>query len=115
MKNEYVKPSMQWVPMRSNDAVADVCWAYAKNGKDFYHDIPGYGHAILRITSNGGCNGGVLFAVEFSDPNMTSAQIASAKAYMDKVIAQAKAESGGGKATSYKGSPFEGSVSPSWS
>ena len=113
MKREYVSPSMEWVSMRSTEAIADVCWAYAKNGKDFYHDIPGYGYAILHIVG-GGCSKGTLFAVEFSDPTMTSQQVADAKAYMDKILAEAVAKSGN-NATAYKQSDFEARVDPSWS
>ena len=116
MKREYVSPSMQWVAMRSNEAVADICWGYANNGKKFYHDIPGMGYAIIKITSSGGCKANLVFVVEFSDgTQMTPTEKATAQAYIDKVIAQAKAQSGGGNASNYKGSPFSASPDTSWS
>ena len=116
MKREYESPSLQWVAMQSGEAVADICWGYANNGKTFYHDIPGMGYAILNIISSGGCKADLVFVVEFSNgEEMTAAQRAAAQAYIDKAIATAKAQSGGGKASSYKGSPFVSNPSPSWS
>lgn len=115
MKREYVSPSLQWVAMRSSDAVADICWAYARNGKDFYHDIPGMGYAILKIVSSGGCKADVVFVVEFSSgEQMTASQMAAAQSYIDKVIADAKAKAGN-KASNYKGSVFVASPDYSWS
>ena len=116
MKREYERPSLQWVAMRSNEAVADICWGYANNGKKFYHDIPGMGYAIIKISSSGGCKANLVFVVEFSDGRqMSESERIAAQAYIDKVIAQAKAESGGGKASNYKGSPFSASPDYSWS
>lgn len=116
MKREYVRPSLQWVAMEANEAVADICWGYANNGKEFYHDIPGMGYAILEIVSSGGCKADLVFVVEFSNgAQMTAAQKAAAQAYIDKAIATAKAQSGSGNVSSYKGSPFVDNPSPSWS
>lgn len=114
MKREYVSPSLQWVAMRSSDAVADICWAYARNGKDFFHDIPGVGHAILTITGGSGCDNKATFVYEFSNPHLTASQRAQAQAYIEKVIAEAKATAGN-KASSYKGSPFTQNPDVSWS
>ena len=116
MKREYVSPSLQWVAMRSSEAVADICWGYANNGKTFYHDIPGLGYAILNIISSGGCKADIVFVVEFSNgEQMTPSQRAAAQAYIDQAIAEAKAKAGGGNASSYKGSPFVASPDHSWS
>ena len=116
MKREYERPSLQWVAMEADKAVADICWGYANNGKNFYHDIPGMGYAILKIVSQGGCKADLVFVVEFSNgAQMTAAQRAAAQAYIDKAIATAKANSGGGKASNYKGSPFVSSPDVSWS
>ena len=114
MKREYEKPRLQWVTMEANEAIADICWAYAKNGKDFYHDIPGVGYAILTITGGSGCDNKATFVYEFSNPHLTAAQRAAAQAYIEKVIAEAKAKAGG-KASSYKGSVFVSSPETSWS
>lgn len=115
MKKEYVKPSVQWVSMRSSEAVADICWAYARNGKDFFHDIPGYGYCIITIQGGSGCDANAVFVLQYSNPNMTDAQRQQAESYMQGVIAQAKAEAGN-KASSYKNSNhFSKNPDPSWS
>ena len=116
MKRKYEKPHLQWVAMQSNEPVADICWGYANNGQPFYHDIPGLGYAILEIVSQGGCKADLVFVVEFSNGDqMTATERAAAQAYIDKAIAKAKAESGSGNTSSYKGSPFVADPSPSWS
>lgn len=114
MKRPYVNPKIEYVQVQSNQNVSDICWGYAKNGKTFYYDVPGYGYAILHVTGKS-CNSGVVFSVEFSDPgNMTSAQIAAGEAYMQKVIAECKAISGN-NAEPFKGSPFVPTPDLSWS
>lgn len=114
MKRIYAKPNMRSVPIVSGQAVADICWAYAKNGKSFYYDVPGRGYAILQITSSRGCDGGTLFDIDYSEANLTPEEIASFDAYMEKIIAQAKATAGN-SAEPFKGSPFSSSADPSWS
>lgn len=114
MKRVYEKPAMQWVVMQSNEAIADVCWAYAQNGKDFYHDIPGVGHAILTIVDSSGCDNQATFVYEFSNAHLTATERASAQSYMEQVIAEAKAKAGN-KASNYKGSPFVAKPDYSWS
>ena len=114
MKRTYATPTIEYVQVRSNQNVADICWAYAKNGKNFYYDIPGYGYAILNVVGRN-CNKGTVIGVEFSDPSgMTSAQIAAAEAYMQEVIAEAKAIAGN-NAQPFKSSPFVSSPDSDWS
>ncbi len=113
-KRLYEKPNIQLVPIVPEQAVADVCWAYAKNKQPFYYNVPGRGYAILKIASGGGCNGGVLFDIDYSATDLTPEEIASFDAHMEKVIAQAKAAAGN-NATPFKGSPFSGSTDSSWS
>ena len=114
MKRVYEKPNIQCVHNASEQAVADVCWAYAKNKQPFYYNVPGRGYAILKIASGGGCNGGVLFDIDYSETDLTPEEIASFDAYMEKVIAQAKAQAGN-NATPFKGSPFSADEDPTWS
>ena len=114
MKRPYECPKIEYVLVQSNQNVAAICWSYAKNGKDFYYDVPGYGYAIMHVVGNA-CNSGTVIAVEFSDPTgMTSAQIAAAEAYMQDIIAQAKATAGN-NSTSFKGSQFVSSPDSDWS
>ena len=114
MKRPYVNPKIEYVQVQSNQNVSDICWAYAKNGKTFYYDVPGYGYAILHVKGKS-CNSGVVFSVEFSDPdNMTSAQIAAGEAYMQEVIAKAMATAGN-SAEPFSSSPFVATPDPSWS
>ena len=114
MKRPYVNPKIEYVQVQSNQNVSDICWAYAKNGKTFYYDVPGYGYAILHVKGKS-CNSGVVFSVEFSDSdNMTSAQIAAGEAYMQEVIAKAMATAGN-SAEPFSSSPFVATPDPSWS
>ena len=114
MKRTYASPKIEYVQVHSNQNVADICWAYGKNGKKFYYDIPGYGYAILHVT-NRSCASSTIIGVEFSDPSgMTSNDIAAAEAYMQRVIAEAKATAGN-NAQPFKSSPFDASPDPTWS
>ena len=115
MKREYKKPLVQRVIMCPSEDIAAICWAFAKNGKNFYHDIPGLGYAILHFETTNGCNGGALIIVEFpTDLGLTSEQIARGKDYMEKRIAQAQAEAGN-NAEPYNGSTFQNKVDSNWS
>lgn len=40
MKKTYIEPQSKFVQTRGADAVADVCWAYGKNNKDFFTTLP---------------------------------------------------------------------------
>ena len=56
-----------------------------------------------------------MIGVEFSDPSgMSSSDIAAAEAYMQQVIAEAKATAGN-KAQPFKGSKFVASPDSDWS
>ena len=114
MKRPYEKPNIQCVTIASEQAVADICWAYASNKQPFYYNVPGRGYAILKIVSSGGCSSGVLFDIDYSETDLTPEEMASFDAYMEKVIAQAKAQAGN-NATPFKGSPFSGTEDPTWS
>ena len=114
MKRPYASPTIEYVQVQSSQKVSDICWAYGKNGKNFYYDIPGYGYAILHVT-NRSCASSTLIGVEFSESaNMTSAQIAAAEAYMQQVIAESKALAGN-NAQPFKSSPYSASPDPDWS
>ena len=114
MKRPYANPKIEYVRVQSNQNVSDICWAYAKNGKTFYYNVPGYGYAILHVSGKS-CDSGVVFQVEFSDPeNMTPEEIAAGNAYMQDVINEARATSGN-SAEPFSGSPFVATPDPSWS
>ena len=117
MKQKYEKPAAKWIDIRSKQSVAEVCWGYVSSGQEFYHDIPGYGYAIMKVYADKkGCKGDIYFTVEFSNAaNMTSEQIAKAQAYIDKVAAHAKAESAAGNPSPYKKSPFNAGIDSTWS
>ena len=107
---EYSKPQLRFVATRAEDAVADICWAYATghSGKSFYYDTPGAGYAELAIyeTTNG-CTGAVVTIVGYH--NGASAETGEA------AVRAAIALGGGSKAQPFKGSPFEKKPDPSWS
>lgn len=113
MKRKYNSPQMQWVPIRSNRAVADVCWAHAKNVKPFYYNTYGTGYAELYAVGNK-CNREVTFEIKYYPETMTAEEKAAADADMQHVIAQVVAEMPQ-KPTNYKGSPFVDNVNPEWS
>lgn len=115
MKRPYVKPKIERVPIRPDQAVADICWAYAKNGKPFYYDVPGVGYAQIHAVAKGGCSSATDFTVEiFADRPMTSAQIAQAEQFILQHINESVALAGN-KPSPFKGSDFSKSPSPDWS
>ena len=113
MKRTYNSPEMHWVPVCSNSAVADVCWAYANNVKPFYYNTYGRGYAEL-YAMGGSCDKDVFFEIRYYPENLSAAEKAIADADMQKVIARVTAEMPQ-KPTHYKGSGFAPSVDPSWS
>ena len=113
MKRAYHSPQMQWVPVCSNSAVADVCWAYAKNVKPFYYNTYGRGYAAL-YAMGGSCDKNVFFEIRYYPEDLSPAEKALADADMQAVIARVMAEMPQ-KPTNYKGSVFSPSIDPDWS
>lgn len=113
MKRFYSSPEMLWVPICSNKAVADVCWAYANNVKPFYYNTYGKGYAEL-YAMGGKCSKDIYFEIKYMPEDMSAADKAIADADMQKVIARVMAEMPQ-KPNNYKGSVFSPSVDPSWS
>jgi hypothetical protein len=113
MKRTYNSPEMHWVPVCSNSAVADVCWAYANNVKPFYYNTYGRGYAEL-YAMGGKCNKNVFFEIRYYPEDLSAEEKAMADADMQRVIAQVTAEMPN-KPNNYKGSNFSPSVDPSWS
>ena len=113
MKRAYNSPEMHWVPVCSNSAVADVCWAYANNVKPFYYNTYGRGYAEL-YAMGGSCDKDVYFEIRYYPSNLSEAEKAIARADMEKVIARVTAEMPN-KPTNYKGSGFSTGVGSDWS
>ena len=113
MKRAYNSPEMHWVPVCSNSAVADVCWAYANNVKPFYYNTYGRGYAEL-YAMGGSCDKDVYFEIRYYPSDLTEAEKAIARADMEKVIARVTAEMPN-KPTNYKGSGFSTGVGSDWS
>ena len=113
MKRTYNSPEMHWVPVCSNSAVADVCWAYANNVKPFYYNTYGRGYAEL-YAMGGSCDKNVFFEIRYYPEDLSAEEKAIAEADMQKVIAQVTAEMPQ-KPNNYKGSGFSPDVDPSWS
>ncbi len=115
MKRNYASPQMQWFPIYSSRAVADVCWAHANNRKPFYYNTYGTGYAELYAIGSS-CNHGVEFDINYIPESMSAEDKALADADMQAVIARVKAELGNtNNVNNYKGSPFASDVDPSWS
>ena len=113
MKRTYNSPEMHWVPVCSNSAVADVCWAYANNVKPFYYNTYGRGYAEL-YAMGGSCNKNVFFEIRYYPEDLSAEEKAIADADMQRVIAQVTAEMPQ-KPSNYQGSGFSPDVDPSWS
>lgn len=106
VKKYYVKPEMNFVKTRGTEAVADVCWAYAKNGHEFYYNTSGPGYAKITMTTTNGCDGGIIANVEY-----LNGATADKRSEIDAAVALA----GGNSAEPFKGSPFSQSPGSSWS
>ena len=113
MKRTYNSPEMHWVPVCSNSAVADVCWAYANNVKPFYYNTYGRGYAEL-YAMGGKCDKNVFFEIRYYPEDLSAEEKAIAEADMQRVIAQVTAEMPP-KPNHSQGSGFSPSVDPSWS
>lgn len=105
-KKTYSEPKSRFVQMRGAQAVADVCWAFAKNGKEFYYNTSGPGHVKITMTTTGGCDGGTIASVEYLN---------GATEDKRSEIEAAVALAGGNSAEPFKGSPFAQNPDPTWS
>ena len=106
MKN-YEKPLMKFVLLTANSAVADVCWAYARNSKEFYYNTSGPGYAKIVMNPGAkGCDGGTIASVEY-----LNGATEDKRAEIDAGVALAT----GNSAEPFKGSPFSATPDPSWS
>lgn len=113
MKREYNSPTMYWVPICSSRAVADVCWAYAKNVKPFYYNTYGNGYAEL-YAMGGSCKRDMTFEIRYMPEDMSAEDKKRADEDMQKVIARVLA-SLPNNPNNYKGSIFSPTVDPTWS
>ena len=113
MKRFYEKPTMHWNSIRSQRAIADVCWAYANNKQPFYYNTYGTGYAELYAVS-GGCTRDVVFGITYMPESMSAEDRARADADMQRVIAEIRATMPN-KPNNYKGSPFVAGPDSSWS
>ena len=112
MKKAYEEPKMCWQPIRSNRAVAEVCWGHASAGKAFYYNTFGTGY--VKLYADGKCGGELVFRKEFYPPTMSEADRQRAEEETDDVIAQAIANAGS-KPNPYKNSVFSPNPDPNWS
>ena len=112
MKRAYESPKMCWQPIRSNRAVAEVCWGHASAGKPFYYNT--YSTGYVKLYADGKCGGEIVFRKEFYPPTMSEEDHLRAQEEVEKVIAQAVANAGRNP-NPYKGSVFSPDVDPSWS
>ena len=114
MKKPYETPMVQRVAIRSDRPVAAICWGHVTSGRDFYHDVPGYGYCIVHMTTKGGCKKAQFVDVTFPpELNMTSQQMAAAEAYMREHFAQLFAS--GQNLAPYKQSDLFEAPQPDWS
>ena len=113
IKREYNSPEMYWIPIFSNRAVADVCWAYANNVKPFYYNTYGKGYAELYAIGDS-CNKNITFEIRYMPEDMSANDRALAEKDMQAVIARVMAEMPN-NLSPYKGSIFAPSVDSSWS
>ena len=114
MKRAYDSPKMFWQPIRSNRAVAEVCWGHAASVRPFYYNTQGTGYAELY--ADGRCKvGQITFRAEFYPDTMTQEDRDAAQREIDSVIARVIAELGNSNPSPYKNSVFSPSVDPSWS
>ena len=112
MKKAYEEPKMCWQPIRSNRAVAEVCWGHATSGKAFYYNT--YGTGYVKLYAEGSCKNITGFRKEFYPPTMSEEDRLRAEEETNRVIAQAQAAAGN-KPSPYKNSVFSPDVDPSWS
>ena len=113
MKKTYVKPQIQWIPIRPEQPVANPCWAYAGKGP-LYHDVPGEGYVEILLTK-GGCGKAKIVTVTVQGvANLTDKRREEIESWFSAHLAQKMAESGNNMAP-FKGSEFMEAPDTSWS
>ena len=111
-KKTYSEPKSRFVQMRGAQAVADVCWAYVNNGKEFFYNTSGHGYAKITMQkgTGNGCDGAAITSVEYIGIDAT-ADVAVLRKEIDAAVALA----GGNSAEPFSGSPFVSKVGKDWS
>lgn len=113
MKKPYEEPKLRWQPIRSNCAVADVCWGHAASGKPFYYNTYGTGYVELIVT--GKCKKGLSQPrLEFYPSTMSEEDRQLAEAEALEVWNQALAMAGN-KPEPFTNSFFSSNPDPNWS
>ncbi|HIS53240.1 MAG TPA: hypothetical protein IAC15_10985 [Candidatus Onthomonas avicola] len=110
----YEKPTMTFVSLRSEDAVANTCWGHHGTGYTYYYDLPGTGYLSFQI-GEGPCDLNLVSVLYYDDIGATpsSATPEQVNTLYNAIIAS----STGAAANSYKGlgSTILPNPDPSWS
>ncbi len=113
-KIKYEKPAMEFVELRSKEAVANTCWGYHGTDNLLYCDIPGEGYVSFQIME-GSCTLNLINVMYYSDehPGGTDATQDQIK-ILDNILRASGGESGNpyaGEGTTV----IPDNPSPSWS
>lgn len=109
----YEKPTMTFVSLRSEDAVANTCWGHHGTGYTYYYDLPGTGYLSFQI-GDGSCTLNLTNVLYYDDIGAPSpATPDQQNALYNAIIASSTGEA----ANSYKGlgSTILPNPDPSWS
>ena len=98
----YEKPTMTFVSLRSEDAVANTCWGHHGTDTVLYCDIPGEGYMSFQIAA-GPCELNLIGVSYYDGKGQPSVATPDQIATLEGILRA----SGGGDGNPYKG---EGSI-----
>lgn len=125
MRKKYEEPKIQFTTLCLDEAVAGICWGYAKNGKSplLYYNLPGKGSLEFKVTDGGGgCDKGQPTEISYVIDENKNGVIEQKERYtatQDHIQILYKAmhnEMGGNSGESFQGSEFhEDDIPTTWS
>lgn len=112
----YEKPAMEFVSLRSEEAVADTCWGYHGSSQVFYWDFDGEGFMSFQI-AQGSCALNLINVKYHPDQGSAGVIVDEKSAYYKALVDHLTSTGGGSAANPYKemGESIFPNPDPEWS
>ena len=90
---KYEKPSLKFVELRNEEAVANTCWGYHGKDTELYCDIPGEGYVSFQIGGDS-CTLNLIKVYYYDGNGNKSNATATQIADLDAILRASGGESG---------------------
>ena len=92
---KYQKPTLKYVSLQNEEAIANTCWGYHGTETVLYCDIPGEGYCSFQIASGkGGCSLDLINVMYHYGDNQQQSASQEQITVLDNILRQSAGESG---------------------